>query len=54
MYSVNKVPDKNNIETGFWLPEDRRCYVDKYRILYVDKHSLIGMAIKNRHVLLNT
>lgn len=54
MTSLNRVRDKNNVETGLWLPEDRRCYIDKYRILYVDKHGFIGMVIRNQHVLLNT
>lgn len=37
------VKDVNNIDTGLWLPMDRRLYVNK--IQYVDRLSAIGQAM---------
>ena len=48
----NPILDKNNIETGLWLPEDRRIYVDKDRIKYLDRHSTTGLAYKASQLLL--
>lgn len=43
--------DKNNIETGYFLPEDLRYYVDSTR--YVHKYGAIASALKASAVLLS-
>lgn len=53
MLNSNKIVlDANNIETGLWLPEDYRYYVDEYR--YVNKYSTLGLALKASRTILNT
>ena len=42
--------DKNNIETGKYLPEALRYYVDKVR--YVHKHSAFASALKASKIIL--
>ena len=48
----NPILDKNNVETGIWLPEGRRIYVDKDKIKYLDRHSTTGLAYRASQLLL--
>ena len=45
--------DKNNIETGLWLEESLRYYVDNKRVQYIHKHGMIGQALKASCTILN-
>lgn len=51
MLNSNIVYDTNNIETGLWLPEDYKYYVDEHR--YVNKYSTLGLALKASRTILN-
>lgn len=44
--------DKNNIESGYWLPEDLRYYVDSTR--YVHKYGAFASVLKASKVILNS
>ena len=45
--------DKNNIETGLWLEESLRYYVDNSCTRYVHKYGMIGQALKASCTILN-
>ena len=44
--------DKNNIETGVYLPETLRYYVDDIR--YVYKYGMFASALKASKIILAT
>lgn len=41
--------DPNNIESGYWLPEELRYYTDN--VHYVHKYGMIAQAIKASKVI---
>ena len=44
--------DINNIESGLWLPEDVRYYVNGKR--YVHKYGMFAQALQASKTILNT
>ena len=45
----NYQTDKNNIESGTYLPEDLRYYIDNKR--YVHKYGMIAQALKASKII---
>lgn len=42
--------DSNNIESGLWLPENLRYYINKRK--YVHKHGMFAQALRASIVIL--
>lgn len=45
------IKDKNNLESGLWLPEDMRYYVNELQ--YVHKYGMFAQALKASKTILN-
>lgn len=43
--------DKNNVESGMYLPEDLRYYVDS--VHYVHKYGIFAQALKASNMILS-
>ena len=44
--------DPNNVESGIYLPEDLRYYVDS--VQYVHKYGMFAQALKASKVIIST
>lgn len=49
---LSNTKDINNVETGLYLPEDLRYYIDNKR--YVHKYGMFASALRASKIILTT